>query len=161
MTVLIDCASEIMVLTLDRQHDLVEMPFVALLWLTSAQLIGKLLAESQRPLPDRLIGNDDASAGHQFLNVAKAQREPEVEPHYVADDLTRVAEAALKLETCHPCILSRRGRLRQLDSARQTAISKASINRPLTDQILTSKVSMESKRITESAMLVVIHSARC
>ena len=81
MTVLIDCASEIMVLTLDRQHDLVEMPFVALLWLTSAQLIGKLLAESQRPLPDRLIGNDDASAGHQFLNVAKAQREPEVEPH--------------------------------------------------------------------------------
>ena len=71
MAVLIDCPPEIMVFPLDRQHDLVEMPFVAPSWLTSAQLIGKLLAESQRPLPDRLIGNDDASAGHQFLHVAK------------------------------------------------------------------------------------------
>ena len=56
MAILIDCAPEIMVLVLDRQHNLVEMPFIAPSWLTSAQLIGKLLAESQRPLPDRLIG---------------------------------------------------------------------------------------------------------
>jgi len=62
MAVLIDCVPEIMVLTLDRQHDLVEVPFVAPSGLTSAQLIGNLLAKSQRPLPDRLVGNDDASA---------------------------------------------------------------------------------------------------
>ncbi|KKC24514.1 hypothetical protein WP12_18895, partial [Sphingomonas sp. SRS2] len=42
---------------------------------------------------------------------------PEVEPHHMADDLPRVAETAVKLRTCHLIILSRRGRLWQLDNA--------------------------------------------
>nr|QBM06455.1 Tn3 family transposase [uncultured bacterium] len=86
-------------------------------WLTSAQLSSVLLAEPQSPLANRLVSHDDTPACHQFLDVAKAQREPEVEPHHMADDLPRVAETAVKLRTCHLIILSRRGRLWQLDNA--------------------------------------------
>jgi hypothetical protein len=101
MSVLIDCALEVMVLALGRQHHLVEVPFVSPSWLTSAQLIGKLLAKSQRPLPDRLPGKDDASACHQLLDIAKAQQERKVEPHHMAYDLARIAEAAVKSSVCH------------------------------------------------------------
>ena len=121
MAVLIDRAPEAMVLTLDRQHDLVEMPFVAPSWPTLTQLIGILLAEPQRPLADRLVGNDDTPAGHQLCNVAKAQRKPEVEPRHVADDLTRIADAAVKLILCHPGNLKEHDRLRQLDSTDSTS----------------------------------------
>ena len=44
MAILIDGAPEVMALTLDAQHNLVEMPFVAAPQLTSAQLSGVLLA---------------------------------------------------------------------------------------------------------------------
>ena len=60
MAVLIDGAPEVMMFALDRQCDLVKMPFVAAPRLTSAQLGGILLAEPQSPLADRLVGDDDA-----------------------------------------------------------------------------------------------------
>jgi hypothetical protein len=82
MTILIDCAPQLMALALDRQHNLVEVPFVAPSWLTPAQLIGKLLAKPQGPLADRLLGHNDTPACHQLLDLAKAQRETVVElPH--------------------------------------------------------------------------------
>jgi hypothetical protein len=118
MTILIDCAPQLMALVPDRQHNLVEVPFVAPSWLTPAQLIGKLLAKPQCPLADRLVGHNDTPACHQLLDVAKAQRETEIEPYHMADDLPGVAEAAVELGTCHPSILSRRDRLRQIDSIR-------------------------------------------
>jgi len=61
------------------------MPFVASLRLTPAQLVGVSLAELQRPLADRFVGHDDASTGHQFLDIAKTQRKPEIQPNDVAD----------------------------------------------------------------------------
>lgn len=113
MAVLVDRAPELMVLALDRQNYLVEMPFVAPSWLTPTQLVGILLAEPQSPLADRLVGHDDTPAGHQLLDVAKAQRKTEVEPHHMADDLARVTEAAVKLGICHPSILKRHGAVRR------------------------------------------------
>lgn len=71
MPLLIDCAPQVMVLALDRQNNLVEMPFVAAPRLSPAQLVGISLAELQRLLPDRLIGHDDASTSHQFLDIVK------------------------------------------------------------------------------------------
>jgi len=62
--------------------------------LAPAKFIGISLAELQRPLADRLIADDNA-AGHQFFDVAKTQRKPEVEPHHMAYDFPRVAEAAV------------------------------------------------------------------
>lgn len=116
MAFLVDCAPEIMVLTFDRQHDLVEMPFVAPSWLTPTQLIGILLAEPQSPLADRLVGHDDTPAGNQLFDVAKTERKTEVEPYYMADDLARVTEAAVKLGICHPGILTRHGAAQQVDT---------------------------------------------
>jgi hypothetical protein len=122
MTVLVDCAPEVMVLALDRRHDLVEVRFVAPSWLTPAQLSGKLLAKRQCPLADRLVGHNDTPACHQLLDVAKAQRETVVELYHMADDLPGVAEAAVKLGTCHPSILSRRDQRRQLDSTKKAPV---------------------------------------
>ena len=62
MAVLIDSAPEVMMLALDREYDLIEMPFVAALGGTSAQLIGIPLAKLQGPLADHLVGDDDAAA---------------------------------------------------------------------------------------------------
>jgi hypothetical protein len=75
-----------------------------------------LLAEPQRPLADRLVGDDDTPTGHEVFDVTKAQRKAEVEPDYVADDLAGVAEAAVKLSICHLRILEERDSLCQVDS---------------------------------------------
>lgn len=72
------------------------MPFVPALRLTQTKFIGIALPELQRSLTDRLVRDDDATAGHQLFYVAKTQREPEVEPHDVADDFLRIAESALE-----------------------------------------------------------------
>lgn len=50
----------------------------------------------QHPLTDRLVRDDDATAGYPLFYVAKTQREPEVEPHDVADDFRRIAESAVE-----------------------------------------------------------------
>lgn len=96
MTVLIDCTPEIVVLALDCEDHLVEMPFVPALRLTPAKFIGIALAELHRPLADRLVRDDDATACHQLFYVAKTQREPEVKPDDMPDDFCWVAEAAVK-----------------------------------------------------------------
>ena len=98
MTVLIDRAPQVMMLALDGQHHLIEMPFVSALRLAPAQRTGIPLAELQRPLTDRLVRDGDAATGHQFFYVAKAQRKSEVEPHYVTDDLGRITEAAIEMD---------------------------------------------------------------
>lgn len=116
VAVLVNCAPEAMVCALDRQHDLIKMPFVAPSWLTPTQFIGILLAETQRPLADCLEGHDYTPACHQLFDVAKAQRKPEVEPCHMADDFPGLEEAAVKLGTCHPGILERRGWQQQLVS---------------------------------------------
>ena len=81
------------------------MPFVAPLRLTPAQFIGISLAELQCPLADRLVGDSNATAGHQLFDVAKAQRKPEVELHHMANDLGKKSEAAVNLGIFHPAIL--------------------------------------------------------
>jgi len=53
-------------------------------------------------LADRLVCDDDATAGHQLFYVAKTQREPEVEPHDMTDDVCPVAEATVALGFFHP-----------------------------------------------------------
>jgi hypothetical protein len=52
-----------MMLTLDREHGLVKMPLVSTPRLTSAQFSSVLLGEPQRPLTDRLVGDNHTSTG--------------------------------------------------------------------------------------------------
>ncbi len=62
-----------MVLTLDCEHHPVEMPFISTSRLTPAKLIEMAFAELQRPLANRLIRDDDVTAGHLIFYVAKTQ----------------------------------------------------------------------------------------
>src|ERR671916_3033337 len=53
--------------------------------------VGERLAELERPPPHGLVAHDDAAGGQHLLDHAQAEREAEVQPHRVADDLGREA----------------------------------------------------------------------
>ena len=61
----------------------------------AADLIGEALAELQRPLPHGLMADHDAARGEQFVHHAQAEREAEVQPYGVADDLGREPVASV------------------------------------------------------------------
>jgi hypothetical protein len=71
------------------------MPFVAATRTATTQFIGVGLPEFEAPLPNRLIGHDDASLGHQFLNIPGTERKAEIQPHSVADHLPWETETFL------------------------------------------------------------------
>ncbi len=71
------------------EHDLVQMPFFAGLRQASTDLVRERLAELHRPLPYRFVAHDDTARGQHLLDHPQAQRETEIEPHGVADDLRR------------------------------------------------------------------------
>src|SRR4051794_31980440 len=49
--------------------------------------VGEVLAELARPLPHTLVADDDTARGQHFLDHAQAEREAEIQPYRVADDL--------------------------------------------------------------------------
>src|SRR5215813_5774758 len=71
------------------EHDLVEMPFVANPGKAATDLVGEMLTELARPLSDGFVGDDDAEGRQQLLNHAKPERETEIQPDGIADDLGR------------------------------------------------------------------------
>ena len=56
-----------------------------------AQLVGVGMPELGAPPPDRLVTHRDTAYQHQLLDLTEAQREPEVQPPAVVDDLDRLA----------------------------------------------------------------------
>ena len=79
-----------------RPHVALEVPLVAGARAPRAQPVGVGLPELGAPPPDRLIAHRDTTCKHQLLDLTKAQREPEVQPHAVVDYLDRVAVALLR-----------------------------------------------------------------
>src|SRR4051795_12709254 len=79
----------------DLEDDLIEVPFVSGRRQAPPDLVGERLAELARPLPYRLVADDDAMRGQHLLNHAQAEREAKVEPDRVADDLGREAIAGI------------------------------------------------------------------
>jgi hypothetical protein len=71
----------------DLEHDLVQMPFVADAREPATDPVGELLAKFARPLQHRFVANDNAAGGQQLLNYTQPEREPEIQPDCVADDL--------------------------------------------------------------------------
>src|SRR4051794_22435570 len=69
--------------------DLVQVPLVAGTGQPPADPVREALAELERPLPHGLVADNDAAGGHHLLRHAQAERETEVEPDGVADDLRR------------------------------------------------------------------------
>src|SRR3954467_10710388 len=71
---------------------------------TPPDLVGKCLAELERPLPPALMADDDAACGQHLLDHAQAEREAKVQPYGVADDLGREAVPGIAggERRCHP-----------------------------------------------------------
>ena len=86
VTVLIHSAPQVLLATLDRDEQLVEMPEVAEPATSAPQSARILRSEPPTPLPDGLMGDFDTPAGQQVLHVSEAEREAMIEPHRVADD---------------------------------------------------------------------------
>ena len=92
---LINRAPKIVVFRIDGEEHLVEMPLVAGLCPSPAQLIGILLAELPTPLAYRFIAQYDAASGHKFFHIAITKRESKVQPYSMADNLDGKAMALI------------------------------------------------------------------
>ena len=92
---LVDGWPELVLPARDADHDLVLVPFFPGCWKTLADLVGKAVAELQRPLSHRLTTDQDPSGGQHLLHHAQAQWKPEVQPYDVADHLSRKAVAGV------------------------------------------------------------------
>lgn len=101
MAVLIRGPTEIVLLTMNGEKHLIQMPLVAWLRAMAPELIGIRLAERPAPLADRLIRHNDPACEQPFLNIAIAEAESEVQPHTVADDLS--GEAVVLIAVGHYC----------------------------------------------------------
>jgi hypothetical protein len=73
-------APEPHLLSADRDIHLVQMPPAGRSATAPAQVGGNQRSELQRPASDRLVADLASSLSQQLLDVAKAQREPVVEP---------------------------------------------------------------------------------
>jgi len=98
MAVLIHGSPKIMALTSNSEEHLIQMPFVTRSGPAAAQLIGIGLAELAAPLPNSLIGYNHATDKQEFLHIAVAEAETEIEPHRVADDLGRKAVVLIAVD---------------------------------------------------------------
>ena len=73
ITVLIHGPPKVEALAIDAEINLIQMPLVAPAGGAAAQRVGEVLAKFQTPLADRLVGDNDAARGQQFLDIAIAQ----------------------------------------------------------------------------------------
>src|SRR3954451_5054733 len=94
--ILIDSPPEPVLLAGDHQAHFVEVPFVSRTGQPTPDLVGEALAELARPLAHGLVAHVNAAGGQHLFHHAQAQREPEVEPHGVADDLARKAVTGVR-----------------------------------------------------------------
>jgi len=85
-----------MILAIDLDEHLIEVPLISGPGTSSAQFISEGLAELEAPFSDRFVGENDTTHSHEFFDIAKAQSEAEGEPHSVADDLSREAVAVVE-----------------------------------------------------------------
>jgi hypothetical protein len=84
------------------------MPFVATARATT-QFIGRGLPKCEAPLPHCFIRDDDASLGQKLFNIAKTEREAEIQPHRVAGNFRRETVAFVigsRFVCFHKAILS-------------------------------------------------------
>src|SRR4051794_6157580 len=87
--VLVDGPPQPVLLAGHPDLDLVQVPLVTGTGQPAADLVREPLAELQRPLPHDLVADRNAAGGQHLLDHAPAEREAEVEPDRVADDLGR------------------------------------------------------------------------
>ena len=89
VAVLIHGTPEILLLAIDSNEDLIQVPVVAEPSLSSLQFPSIVRTELLTPLSNRLIGHDDSPLGEKILDISEAQAEAMVSPDRIADDLAR------------------------------------------------------------------------
>ena len=76
-------------MAVNSNENLIHVPVVAQPPLSSLQLPSIVETEFLTPLPDRLIGDDDAALGEKIFDIPETQAEAMISPHRIADDLGR------------------------------------------------------------------------
>lgn len=79
-TVLVDGSPEVVSDAVDFQEHLVQMPFVSGPSTPPPETVGILLAELIAPTPDRFVGDQHSTDGHQLFDIAKAHAETVIMP---------------------------------------------------------------------------------
>jgi hypothetical protein len=69
------------------------MPFGAATRTAFASFIGRGLTKFETPLPHRFRGHDDPTLRQKLLDIAKTERETNIQPHRMADDFRWKAKA--------------------------------------------------------------------
>ena len=117
LALVIDGPPEVHPLPGDPHHHLVQVPSVARPRAPLAQPSRDRGTEFQHPAPHRFVGDVEPALGQQFLDIAVAQGEAEIEPDRVLDDLGWEAMTAVA-ERSHadipPLAARRYGRHRRL-----------------------------------------------
>ena len=91
---LINGSPEIVLLAIDLQKDLIQMPLVARTLTATPQFISVCLPKLQTPLPNGFIGHDDpALCVARSSTVPETEREAEIQPDRVADNFRWEAKA--------------------------------------------------------------------
>ncbi len=88
---LVDGPPQIGRLAIDREEDFIEVPFIPSLRTSTFELVRIVLPELQSPAPHGLIAEGDTASRHQFFDIPKTQRKPEIQPDRMRNDFGRVA----------------------------------------------------------------------
>jgi hypothetical protein len=96
LALVVDGAPQVHPFPGDPDDHLVEVPSRARAWAALPQLACDQRAKFQHPASHRFIGDIEPTLSEQFLHVSVAQREAEIEPDRVLNDLGRKAMTAIR-----------------------------------------------------------------
>ena len=99
VAMLIHGSPEIVSRAVNLAKDFIAVPLVARLGSTAPQLVSVAVAELAALLADGFVGHMNTASREQFFYVAVAERETEIEPNGVRDNLDRVAVALVQVRS--------------------------------------------------------------
>ena len=95
IAVLVYRSPQVELLTLNLHEDFVNMPGITQPTSLASDRAGVFGSELETPEADGLVGDDDPSFGEQIFHIPKAESEPMVQPHAVANDFGRKTVASV------------------------------------------------------------------
>src|SRR5258708_17192889 len=95
------------------------MPCVSRFRTATAEFVRVRLPKLQAPLAHGFVGHDDPALGQKLFDIAKTEREAEIQPNSMADDFRRKAVASVIGGSCgcfHEAILTQCSATFQVDN---------------------------------------------
>jgi len=93
VAVLIDGSPQIRPFPIDGEKDLIQVPLVPTPRATAAEFVRVRLPKLQAPLAHGFVGHDDSALCQKLFDIAKTEREAEIQPNCVADNFRWEAKA--------------------------------------------------------------------